>query len=179
MTSFRIVYGREPPGLVPYAETIDDHPLVSQWLTSRDKVLSQFKSNLLKAQVRMKWYAYMKHSELQFQVEDWVSVKLQPYRQHSVQLRRNRKLGMKYFGPLRILEKVGTVAYRLKLPDGAKIHPVFHISLVKQCAGDPSLITVPLPLMSSSNGPVIRPATILQYRQVLRENRKIPRVLIQ
>ena len=39
---------------------------------------------------------------------------------------------MKYYGPFPIIQKVGTVAYKLALPDGAKIHSVVHVSQLKK-----------------------------------------------
>ncbi|WMV54915.1 hypothetical protein MTR67_048300 [Solanum verrucosum] len=49
-------------------------------------------------------------------------------------------------GPYRILKRVSNVAYELELPvELAVVHPVFHISLLKKCVGDPTLI---LPLES-------------------------------
>ncbi|WMV44463.1 hypothetical protein MTR67_037848 [Solanum verrucosum] len=54
------------------------------------------------------------------------------------------KLNPKYVGPYRILKRIGKVAYELELPaDLAAVHPVFHISLLKKCVGDPASI-VPL-----------------------------------
>ncbi|WMV54976.1 hypothetical protein MTR67_048361 [Solanum verrucosum] len=53
-------------------------------------------------------------------------------------------LSPKYIGPYRILKRIGKVAYELELPaDLAAVHPVFHISLLKKCVGDPASI-VPL-----------------------------------
>ncbi|WMV30318.1 hypothetical protein MTR67_023703 [Solanum verrucosum] len=53
------------------------------------------------------------------------------------------KLDPRYVGLYRILKRVGNVAYELELL--AAVYPVFHISLLKKCVGDPALI---LPLES-------------------------------
>ncbi|WMV29278.1 hypothetical protein MTR67_022663 [Solanum verrucosum] len=54
------------------------------------------------------------------------------------------KLSPRYIGPYRILKRVGNVAYELALPkELAVVYPVFHISLLKKCVGDPASI-VPL-----------------------------------
>ncbi|WMV14903.1 hypothetical protein MTR67_008288 [Solanum verrucosum] len=51
------------------------------------------------------------------------------------------KLSPRYIGPYRIVKKVGNVAYELELPQElAVVHPVFHISMLKKCMGDPLMI---------------------------------------
>ncbi|WMV49885.1 hypothetical protein MTR67_043270 [Solanum verrucosum] len=51
------------------------------------------------------------------------------------------KLSPRYIGPYRIAKRIGNVAYELELPQElAAVHPVFHISMLKKCMGDPSLI---------------------------------------
>ncbi|WMV50619.1 hypothetical protein MTR67_044004 [Solanum verrucosum] len=54
------------------------------------------------------------------------------------------KLSPRYIGPYKILRRVGKVAYELELSiERVALHPVFHISLLKNCVDDPASI-VPL-----------------------------------
>ena len=72
-------------------------------------------------------------------VGDWAHVKLQSYRQHSVALKLNQQLEAKFFGPFQVVPKIGYVAYKLNPPKSSKIHPVFHISLLKRHVGNHSV----------------------------------------
>ncbi|XP_069149266.1 uncharacterized protein [Solanum lycopersicum] len=51
------------------------------------------------------------------------------------------KLCLRYVGPYEILQHVGEVAYELALTaELASVHPVFHVSMLKKCLGDPASI---------------------------------------
>ncbi|WMV55713.1 hypothetical protein MTR67_049098 [Solanum verrucosum] len=51
------------------------------------------------------------------------------------------KLSPQYIGPYKISKRIGNVAYELELPhELAVVHLVFHISMLKECMRDPSLI---------------------------------------
>ena len=73
---------------------------------------------------------------------------------------------MRYFGPFRILQCIGSVAYKLELPPEARIHSVFHVSFLKHCVGDPSNQYLPLPLLTTSEGPMVQPIAILDVRRI-------------
>lgn len=85
-------------------------------------------AQLLRAKQRMKHQADKGRSEREFAVGDFVFVKLQSYVQGSVAPRACHKLNFKFFGPYEIIQRVGSVAYKLKLPDDAVVHPIFHVS---------------------------------------------------
>ncbi|GJU64126.1 hypothetical protein Tco_1245961 [Tanacetum coccineum] len=54
------------------------------------------------------------------------------------------KLNLRYIGPFKILTKVGTVAYRLELPEKlSRVHSTFHVSNLKKCFADEPL-AIPL-----------------------------------
>ena len=81
-----------------------------------------------KAVAIQKSYYDKKHRDIQFSVGDLVLLSTQNLRLKGIP----HKLQRKFCGPYKIMERIGTQAYRLKLPDSWRIHPVFHISLLKQ-----------------------------------------------
>nr|KYP63732.1 Transposon Ty3-G Gag-Pol polyprotein [Cajanus cajan] len=179
MTPFRAVYGRDPPTIVKYQLDSTDPPSLQELLLQRDVTLNQLKTHLVKAQQRMKKFADKKRIPLEFDIGELVLVKLQPYRQHSVALRKHQKLGLRYFGPFPIIKKIGSVAYKLLLPASAKIHSVFHVSLLKKCKGNHQTPYLPLPLLTNEFGPVVQPSRILDSRTIIRGDQHIAQVLIQ
>ncbi|MCI19982.1 hypothetical protein A2U01_0041142, partial [Trifolium medium] len=112
-------------------------------------------------------------------VGDMVLMRLQSYRQHSAALRKNQKLSMRYFGPFKIIAKIGTVAYKLELPISAKIHPVFHIAQLKAFKGGTDEPYIPLPLTTTDVGPALIPTAVLDSRMIIQGKTQVPQVLIQ
>jgi hypothetical protein len=84
----------------------------------------------------MKLLTDQKRQDFSFSVGDQVLLKLQPYTQSTLASKPYPKLAYKYYGPYTVLERVGAVAYRLQLPEGALIHNVFHISQLKPFSAD-------------------------------------------
>jgi hypothetical protein len=93
------------------------------------------------AQNHMKQQAYQHRSERSFEVGDWVFLILQPYKQISLkQAKKDNKLSPKYYGPYKVLQKIGTMSCKLELPTSSQVHPVFHVSCLKNVIGDKILV---------------------------------------
>lgn len=108
-------------------------------------------------------------------MDDWVYVKLRPYRQTSVTPSFS-KLTKRCYSPLWVEECIGQVAYRLKLPESSKIHLVVHVSLLKPYHGP--LLDSPfnLPPASFDNHLVIKPLSLLDWK--LDSSASIPTKLV-
>lgn len=161
---FKIVYGRDPPSLLRFEEGSTQNFELESMLKERDAIMFDVKHHLMRAQDTMKNNADKHRRELEFVVGDKVYLKLRPYRQQSVQRRICQKLAARYYGPYEVIEKVGKVAYRLKLPETSKIHPVFHVSQLKPVIGRGQLVNPLPPLLSSVDELVVEPEDILNSR---------------
>ena len=124
----------------------------------------------MKAQARMKQYADKGRSDRQFQVGDLVYLKLQPYQQVSVSQRKNKKLGPKYYGPFKVTERIGEVAYRIELPPGSTVHPVFHVSQLKKKIGECAAPSPNLPVLGPEVADQRLPVSILERRLTRKGN---------
>lgn len=83
----------------------------------------------------MKQQADKGRSKREFSVGEWVYMKLQLYRQTLVAVKQALKFSAKYYGPYKVLTRVGQVAYKLGKPVTSYIHPVFHVSMLKKKIG--------------------------------------------
>ncbi|GKE50860.1 hypothetical protein Tco_1486016, partial [Tanacetum coccineum] len=97
------------------------------------------KEKLKAARDRQKSYVDKRHRPLEFEVGDRVLLRVSPWK-GVVHFRKKGKLAPRYVGPLDILERIGLVAYRLRLPEELNsVHDTFHVSNLKKCLADASL----------------------------------------
>ncbi|XP_026452036.1 uncharacterized protein LOC113352431 [Papaver somniferum] len=135
MIPFQVLYGYLPPHLDFPSTATTFVAVVEDYLKQRDVVIDLLKVTRHKSMERMKFFADQTITGRVFAVGDKVYLKLQPYRQTSVALRRNLKLPAKYYGPFTIVQRIGATAYKLQLPVESRIHPVFHVSQLNQHIG--------------------------------------------
>lgn len=105
------------------------------------------RDRLLQAQSTMKAYQDKFRREVQFEVGDWLWLRLRQRTASGITGPSVSKLGPKFYGPYKVLERIGDVSYKLQLPARAKIHDVFHVSLLKKFVGDPPAQVAPLPAL--------------------------------
>ena len=90
------------------------------------------------AQSRQKSYADLRRRPLEFEVGDHFFLKVMPKR-GVVRFGTRGKLLLRFIGPFEILERIGTVVYRLTLPPSMSgVHEVFHVSMLRTYTSDPA-----------------------------------------
>lgn len=127
----------------------------------------------------MKQMADKRRKEMILVVGELVLVKLQPYQQNFISQKPFSKLNQKFYGPYKILSRIGPMAYKVELPVGAQIHPVFHVSQLKRYHQDNRLHPKTLLMNFTSKQPVINPFQILKQRQILRDGAHIVEAFTQ
>lgn len=145
---FEVLYGHSPRNFGLTDASVSPVPDVAALMAERATMWASVRQHLLHAEQRMKSQADKGRSERQFNIGDYVFLRFQPYVQSSLAPRAHQKLCFKFFGPYKVVDKIGSVAYKLLLPLGSSIHPVFHVSLLKPAppsASPPSSSQVPPP----------------------------------
>ncbi|GKA48551.1 reverse transcriptase domain-containing protein [Tanacetum coccineum] len=133
---FEELYGRKCRSPKLWAE-IGDSGIIGPELVQEttDKVVV-IRDRLKAARDRQKSYANNRRKPLEFQVGDHVMLKVSPWK-GVVRFGKKGKLAPRFIGPFEILERVGLVAYRLRLPEElSRVHDTFHVSNLKKSLAD-------------------------------------------
>ncbi|RVW25194.1 Transposon Tf2-11 polyprotein [Vitis vinifera] len=174
MSPFEALYGYAPPLQIPYFPKDSNVEAVDRVLNERESWLQLLKHHISKAQQRMKIQADKNRFDREFNIGDMVLLKLQAYKQVSMHS-GGPKLQPRNYGPFKVIDRIGTVAYQLQLPPDAQIHNVFHVSLLKPAhASIQDCSSLPI----SNTSTTLLPQAILDRRLVKRHNVPAVQLLI-
>jgi hypothetical protein len=85
----------------------------------------------------------------------------------------------KYYGPYKVLQNIGTMAYKLKLLASSRVHPVFHVSCLKKVIGDKIPVQTILPELDEEGKIILDPEVITKIIIRQQRNRLISEYLIK
>jgi hypothetical protein len=122
----------------------------------------ELKDHLQRAQNQQNVQAEKNRVDRTFEVGDLVYLRFQPYGQASIKRSRAEKLQPRFFGPYRVNRRIGVVAYELELPQGRKIHNVFHVACLKKALGQHVRPIEALPPMDEGGQLVLIPEEVLE-----------------
>ncbi|GKA21481.1 hypothetical protein Tco_0701470, partial [Tanacetum coccineum] len=140
---FEALYGRKCRSPVCWAEVGEAQLIGPDLIQETTEKIIQIKQRIQAARDRQKSYADSKRKPMEFQVGDKVMLKVSPWK-GVVRFGKRGKLNPRYVGPFKVLERIGSVAYKLELPQElSRVHNTFHVSNLKKCYSDEPL-AVPL-----------------------------------
>jgi hypothetical protein len=140
MAPFEALYGRRCRTPLNWSQTGERKVFGPDLVSKAEEKIRIIQANLKMAQSRQKSYTDVRRKPLQFQVGDFVYLRVSPTR--GVQrFGVKGKLAPRYIGPFEVLEVCEPVAYRLQLPPQlVAVHNIFHVSQLKKCVKIPTEI---------------------------------------
>ena len=163
-TPFFMNYGMHPR--TPVMNQLKYHqkqalPVLQDVLQDLVSSLSRVKTLLHAAMDRQKRYADAKRRHVEYLPGQQV---LLSTKHLSFKGSGPRKLYPRYVGPFQVLDMINQTAAKLKLPDGWRIHNVFHISLLRPYHQPIQPDRVPLPELDAQGLPMYQPERLVGYR---------------
>ncbi|GKE51081.1 putative reverse transcriptase domain-containing protein [Tanacetum coccineum] len=140
---FEALYGRKCRSPVCWEEVGDAQLTGPAIIHETIKKIIQIKSRIQASRDRQKSYANIRRKPKVFHVGDKVMLNVSPWK-GVVCFGKWGKLNPRYVGPFKVIKRVGTVSYKLQLPQQlSRVHNIFHVSNLKKCLSNESLV-IPL-----------------------------------
>ena len=133
--------------------------------------------SIQRAQDRQKHYYGKNRSSHEFQIGEMVFLKVIPKCNNWI-LRKDRRLSPRFVGPLKILKRV-TMRLHINLPENIKVHPVFHVCLLKSYVGQPITYFARQVWIMEDGTLKVKPQYILDRNTKRPRNKTIEEVLVK
>jgi hypothetical protein len=123
-------------------------------------------------------YADRHMVEHSFDVGDLVFLRLHPYRKSLLKKSDAKNLKPHFYGPYRVIRRIGDVAYELEIPEGIRIHNTFHVSFLKKALGQQVTPSKNLPPLDEEGKLVLAPNIIFYVREKKLRRKVIRKYLV-
>eukprot|EP00253_Pinus_taeda_P010920 PITA_10920 len=151
MSPFYALYGYHPLSFADVMFGANKAPRAKIWIQESQDILRALKDNIATTQNQQKLYA------------DRGAEKLKP----------------RFYGPYRVIRRIEQVAYELELPQGNKIHNVFHVSCLTKALEQHVAVTDELPPTDDEGHLVLRLEAIIDTNESQQWNRTIREFLVR
>ncbi|KAL0180337.1 hypothetical protein M9458_025779, partial [Cirrhinus mrigala] len=161
LTPFQCVLGYQPP-LFLWMKEPSNVPAVDHWFRESERVWDSAHNHLQRAVRQRKRFADIRRRPApDYQPGDqvWLSTRDLRLRQPC------RKLSPRYIGPFKILRRINDVTFQLQLPPRYRVHPTFHVSLLKPI--HPSATETPGAEVEPPPPEVLDPPSIYTVHEIL------------
>ncbi|GJX03906.1 putative reverse transcriptase domain-containing protein [Tanacetum coccineum] len=136
---FEALYGQKCRSLMCWAEVGEVQLTGPEIVQEMIEKIVQIKQRIQAVCDRKESYADLKRKPMKFQVGDSIMLKVLPWK-GVVHFGKRGKLNPRYVGPFKVLEQVGSIAYKLEHPQElSRVHNTFHVSNWKKCYADEPL----------------------------------------
>ena len=178
MAPYEALYGRKCRTPVCWDEVGESRLISLEIVKDTTEKVNMIRERLKIANDRQKSYADNRR-DLKFEMGDQEFLRVSPWK-GILRFGKRGKLSPRYIGPYEIVDKVGEVAYRLRLlSELANIHDVFHVSMLRKYIANPSHILKEQPIQLKENLTYEEhPIEILDRRDQVLHNKVIPLVKV-
>ena len=130
MASYETLYGRRCRTSVCWMELNEHKMICPDIVKDTEEKVYVIQQRLKAASDRQKSYTDLKRRDIEYEVGDKVFLKVLPWRK-ILRFGKKGRLSSRFIRSYEILEQIDPMAYRLALPpELAKLHNVFHVSLL-------------------------------------------------
>ncbi|KAL0177834.1 hypothetical protein M9458_026728, partial [Cirrhinus mrigala] len=169
LTPFQCVLGYQPP-LFPWSGEPSDVPSVTHWFQESERVWDSAHQHLQRAVRRQKHYSDVRRDSapvFQPGQKVWLFTR-------DIRLRLPcKKLSPRFIGPFPVIRQINPVTCQLQLPAHYRIHPSFHVSLLKPFHSPVSPVpTEPGPIEEPPLPMVLEDGTIYSVKEILNSRRR-------